>query len=670
MKIKIQSLSLRNFKGIKSLDINFNDITDIFGANGTGKTTIVDAFNFLLWGKNSQGQKEFEIKTLDSNNNPIHKLEHEVSGVLIVDEKTINLKRIYKETWTKKRGEATETFTGHETIYYIDDVPLKQSEYQARINNIVDENLFKLLSNTGYFSSLKWQEQRSILIGLAGEVDNNSLIESIATPVNDFTNTVKIINSGKSLEDFKKEIAAKKKKIKDELELIPARIDEAKRSMPENTDFTSIEGLLKQKQSELESVLKALSDISEAAKQANQAKLETQNKIFSLRSKRLDIENTIKSGIRNTGSETKTKIEELLYKKTSASNAIARLNFEIDNANTSNVNLESTKSTLLSKRESLLKTWNEINSRTFQFDEDECKCPTCSQMLPETDRLSRRKEFETNFNAETERLKESNKSQGLQVKNEIEKIEESIKSNLSNIDYCKSEIEKHNTEITSIDAQIESLKANEQVVDVDAQIKSSIESSEEIKSIDTEIKGLEASLQTETKIEVDNQKDQQRLTLQSEIAELNKQLGNKAVVESTNKRIEELEEMNRSMSNELAGLEKQEFEMQLFIKAKMDIIEQRVNAMFKLVKFKMFERQINGGEAECCECLINGVPYSSANTASKMNAGLDIINTLSLANNVSIPVFIDNRESVSEIMSMNGQVINLYVSPQHNQLTF
>lgn len=670
MKIQIQSLSLRNFKGIKSLDLNFKDITDIYGANGTGKTTIVDAFNFLLWGRNSQGQKEFEIKTIDSNNNPIHKLEHEVSGVLIVDDKAINLKRIYKETWTKKRGEATETFTGHETIYFIDDVPLKQSEYQSRINNIVDENLFKLLSNTGHFSSLKWQDQRSILIGLAGEVDNNSLIESIATPVNDFTNTVKIINSGKSLEDFKKEIAAKKKKIKDELELIPARIDEAKRSMPENTDFSSIESLLKQKQSELEAVLKALSDHSEAAKQANQVKLDTQNKLYSLRSKRLDIESSIKAQIRSTGRETKTKIEELLYKKTSATNAISRLENEIKNATESNSNLEATKASLLTKRESLLKIWNEINARVFQFDEDECKCPTCSQMLPESDRLSRRKDFETNFNAETERLKESNKSQGLQVKNDIETIEESIKSNLSNIDYCKAEIVKHNTEITSIDTQIESLKSTQQVVDVEAEIKAAIESSEEIKAIDAEITQLESSLNTETKVETDTQSESKRLELQNEIAELNKQLGNKSVVESTNKRISELEEMNRSMSNELAGLEKQEFEMQLFIKAKMDIIEQRVNAMFKLVKFKMFERQINGGEAECCECLINGVPYSSANTASKMNAGLDIINTLSLANNVSIPVFIDNRESVSEIIPMNGQVVNLYVSPQHKQLTF
>lgn len=669
MNIKLISISLRNFKGKRELDIAFNDTTDIYGANGTGKTTIVDAFNFLLWGKNSIGQKEFNIKTLDENNNPIHKLEHEVSALLLVDGAEVRLKRVYKETWAKKRGESEAVFTGHETLYYWNDVPMKQVEYQTKINSIVDENLFKLLSNTNYFASLKWQDQRNILIGLAGEIDNSIVLDKIATAENDFSNTINVLNSGKTIDEFKKEIAAKKKKLKDELELIPARIDEAKRSMPENTDFSDIEKQIEAKNSELNQLVKSISDLSEAAKQENQAKLDIQNQLFGLRSKKMDAENAIKTSVKSLGSDSKSKVDEILYKKKSAESAVTRLNTEIDNAVSANESFAKSKELLLSKREALLKAYAEINARKFEFNEDECKCPTCSQTLPETDRLSKRAELEENFNAESKRLLEANKSQGLQVKKEIETIDSSVQSNIKNIEYCKSEIERHNTEITGCNSELETLSKSTQTIDVEAEINSRLSSSEEIKSINNEIAKLEESLNNRPQVQSDPQKEALRQSIQCEIAELNKKLGNKTLIETISKRISELGSSERTLSQELASLEGQEFEMAQFIKAKMDIIEERVNSKFKIVRFKMFERQINGGEVECCECLINGVPFSDANTASKINAGLDIINTLSIANNVTIPVFIDNRESVSEIIPMAGQVINLFVSAQHKSLT-
>ena len=122
------------------------------------------------------------------------------------------------------------------------------------------------------------------------------------------------------------------------------------------------------------------------------------------------------------------------------------------------------------------------------------------------------------------------------------------------------------------------------------------------------------------------------------------------------------------MAQEIANIEKTQYTIENFIKLKVDTIENRINEKFSLVKFKLFEDQINGGQVETCEALVNGVPFSSLNTASKINAGIDIINTLCEFYNVSAPIFIDNRESVVKLLDSNSQIINLIVSESDKKL--
>ena len=118
-KIILKQLMLKDFKGIKSFTINFGEkVTNVKGDNGEGKTTIFDAFNWLLFDKNSIGSKNFEIKTLDDKNNAVHMLEHEVQGILMVDGKDVTLKKVYSETWTRKRGCESKEMTGHSTAYF------------------------------------------------------------------------------------------------------------------------------------------------------------------------------------------------------------------------------------------------------------------------------------------------------------------------------------------------------------------------------------------------------------------------------------------------------------------------------------------------------------------------------------------------------------------------
>ena len=148
MKVQLKRISLTNFKGIRSQQFDFNDATTIIGgANGTGKTTIFDAFIWCLFGKDCQDHKQFSIKTLNPDGTPINRLPHEVEVELLADKQPIRLKRTYTEKWQKKRGAVEEEFTGHEEGRFYNDVPLSVAEYAEKINAICKEDVFKMVTN-------------------------------------------------------------------------------------------------------------------------------------------------------------------------------------------------------------------------------------------------------------------------------------------------------------------------------------------------------------------------------------------------------------------------------------------------------------------------------------------------------------------------------------------
>lgn len=671
MEIKILKLKLVNFKGIRDLEIDFKDVTDIKGANGTGKTTIVDAFTWLKWGKNSAGQAAFDIKTLDKKNNPIHKLEHEVSAVLLADGKEERPKRIYKEVWTKKRGEATAVFTGHETKFFWNDVPMSEAEYKAKINYIIDENLFKLLSSTTYFTSLKWTEQREILESIAGAISNEQILDSIATPANDFSHLINILNQGKSLIEYKKEISVKKKKLKEEAEQIPARIDEARRNLPESQNYAAIEAEIGAKQAELQEVDRQIDDASTALAEKNKAVLAKQNELHGEKTKLSNLSFNIRSEVANSVNNERNKISEVESRIRANENAIASCKASIENSATSIKNHQDKIEELNNKVVDARERWEKINAETFVFDESSCACPTCKQKLPESEVLSRRTELNNNFTADQSRRLSETAKEGTNFKEEIERINQMISREHETLNSVKILLANHQANGQVLETELNQVKTAGAVTDIEAEVSRRLSAHPEYTELSNRIYTLEKDIESTPKSEDGNSElRSQRANIQAGIDSLRQQLSSRDLEKQIKSRIDELERQEKAMAQQLADLERGEFDIERFTKAKMDILESRINGRFQFVKFKLFERQVNGGEAECCEALIDGVPYSSANTASKINAGLDIINTLSLQHGVRLPVFIDNRESVTDIIPTHGQIINLFVSPANKKLTF
>ena len=220
MKIKLIELKIENFKGIKNLVVDFAKTTHISGRNGTGKTTVFDAYSWLLWDKDSTNRKDFNIKPINKNGDVIHNIECKVTGIIEADGQQIELMKVYKEIWSKKRGSTQETFTGNTTDYYINSVPIKKSDYNNRVGSLIDEKSFNLLSNPIYFNAiLDKKERRTMLLSLIDDVDKDEILKA-----NKDLKELDLDNY--TIDELKAMAKSSMKKINDDLEDIQVRIDE------------------------------------------------------------------------------------------------------------------------------------------------------------------------------------------------------------------------------------------------------------------------------------------------------------------------------------------------------------------------------------------------------------------------------------------------------------
>lgn len=635
----IKQMKLTNFKGLRDFTIEFSDsMTSVLGKNGSGKTTIFDAFTWLLFGKDSEDRKSFNIKTLDAQGVAIPRIPHEVSAILIVDGEEINLCRRYNEKWQKKRGSATEEFTGHEEERLFNDVPMSVKEWGEKITSICSEQVFKFITNPLYFSAQKSDVQRSMLFRMAGDISDAEIAAGNA----EFTALLASL-TGKTMDEYKREIAAKKRRIKAEIDGIPERIDERKRDMPEAENWMALDTDLQAKKSELEKVEKSITDKSQAYSEASNAKLEISKKEFNLRQKLLNREYEIKQEVQKEYNEQSSKQSELRRQVENAQAELNRVQSEM-------TRYQSDLNTMQSKRETLIAEWREINARTLQFKEDEFVCPTCKRPLDIDDIERKQNEMTESFNtrkaadlAENNRKGQANKKAMEDTTALIKKCEERIAELSKKIEELKAN-PLYDATLTAPDAT--------QTIEADAERSNLVD---EIAKVKAELdKPVEAPDTTEL--------TEQKKSIMSEIDIIKAKLAKKETIERNNQRIQELETQLRNQSEELAQLEGIEFTMAAFSKARIEAVESRINGLFSLVRFKMFEQQINGGEVETCEATVNGVPYSDLNNAMTINAGLDIINAICKSEGVTAPIFIDNAESVNELLHTQSQMIRLVVT--------
>lgn len=651
MRIILKSLSLFNFKGVRSLPIVLDQVTNIYGDNGTGKTTIFDGFLWLLFGKDSTDRKDFEIKTLDKFNKPYQKMEHEVVGVFEVDGAELAIKRIYKEKWVTKKGSSIPEFSGHETIYFWNDVPVKMEEFQAKISGIINENVFKLLTNTTYFNQQKWQDRRNVLMTMAGKIPVEDVLDKIMTAHNkeQFSGLINALNAKKTLDEYRRELGAKKKKIVDEKVTIPAKIEECKRLLPEERDYAAL-------QLQLDALKESLISIDGQLMSKTQAQTEQQKKTTRLINKKSELgreQTNIEFRIKNSVRDARQAREQQIL------DAKRLLRTSQDNKVRNDNDIASTEREIVGikkNQDALRAEYAAINAENLVFKEGEFCCPACKREFAEEDITNKTAELTQNFNRDKSKRLGENQAKGKALGERIKELEAKLQSFKSKDAEFVAAINKYNIDIPLLEDNHTLLSLNEQ-----QQVEDELASDTRSKEIAAEIVLLDEEIDAPVQEEDKTALLQQKRDVNTGIDQLNAALSTKDQRTKTLARIRELEGLEQSMAQELATLEASEFAIEQFSKAEMETLVDRINGKFSLVTFKMFEDQINGGQTPTCQTLINGVPYSDANTASKINAGLDIIAALSRHHNVWAPIFIDNRESVVRIQESDSQIINLIV---------
>jgi DNA repair exonuclease SbcCD ATPase subunit len=645
-EIKIKEMHLINFKGVRELQIKFNDgMTTICGRNGSGKTTILDAFTWLLFGKDSQDRKQFNIKTLDENSVPIPQLPHEVSAILLVDGKEVRLCRRYKEIWRRRQGRAVTEFDGHDEERLYDDVPLKVKDWQDKINAIVEESVFKFITIPSYFPTRKPEVQREMLFNMAGRITD----EEIARGNEQHTALLKALD-GRTMAEYKLAVSAKKNRLKDEAKGIPDRIDERKRSMPQEEDWDKLQSDLEGFEHELADIDKQIGDITETHRANDKRRRDMSNHLSDLEKQRDKRKYEIES-------EVSKDYYKALQKESDHKSDIRTKEAERDRLIEERDEQQKVIDGCQQTRENLVAEWKEIKAKKLEFDPNAFICPTCKRELDADDIERKREELTENFNQSKANELAENQQKGKANKEKMEKAEAKKKE-------MDEQIAKLTDEITKMQsvtfATVEEPDATDAIAN-DAKIK----------ELDAEIEKAKADLEADTNTEdQDTEALQQRKSeINTEISDIKIRLAKREDIEKDNKRIAELEEQLRKLNSEIAEQEGIEMQMLEFSKARAAAIESRVNGMFKMVRFKMFDTLVNGTELETCVATVDGVPYDDGlNNAKCINAGIDIINAICAHIGVRAPIFIDNAESVNEIIPTESQLVRLVVS-NDKQLT-
>lgn len=645
-KIILKSLALVNFKGVRDFSIAFNDgITTVCGDNGTGKTTLYDAYLWLLFGKDSTGRSDgangFNVKTTGEDGKPIYRLEHSVTAVLEVDEKEIKLQRSLVEKWQKVNG-TTEEVMKDETQYFINDVRTgTKKEYQAEISEIIPEDVFRIITNPYYFTSLGAETQKDMLLEMVGNIDD----EEVAATDPDFLALLDQIN-GTSLAKWAREIAAKKRACNDALATIPASIETAQKLMPESENWTVLEKQLKEVQDRVKEIDAQIADKSALNDEAYKRKMALMKQQADKRIKLQDRENTIRMEANAAHNKALSDIQQM-------ENELSINQKNLDSYRNDKMNVDGKIDELNGKLVEMREQFKTVAKEQFpEPSGDVLVCPTCGEPYKgenlenaiaklrgnfEQSKSKRQKDIQTNgkkYKAEYDRaVEQQTKLTGLIAKLEDDALE--IKGNIT--------IKKNNIPVAG--------NADE-----------AIANDKECIGLRNDIAEIANQLQVEVPQADVSELQSEKADSNAAIADINKRLGKRAMIERVNKEIADLEEKRIANNQAKADLEKWEDVYLRFQKAKDEVLMQRINGLFNVVSFSFVKEQKNGGEKVTCYCMVNGVPYADVNACGKVNAGLDIINAICATKGISAPIFIDNRESFNQIIPTISQIVNLKVS--------
>ena len=638
--IKIKRLSLENFKCHRNLVLDFNGgNASIYGDNATGKTSIYDALTWLLFGKDSHGngEKNIEIKPLGEDGEVRdHNAITAVDAVLLVNGEEVSLRRTYQEVWTTKRGRGEATYDGNTSEYYVDGVPVKKYAFTEAVEALVDEDTFRMLTSVSHFADgISWQARREVLFRVANVAGDREIM------LNDEKFFPLIEGMGKlSVDDYKKKLLAEKRGFVGAKTEIPARISECQKTIEDidGMDFgaarAKIEALTAEKDA-LEGQLLAL-ERNTAAESKRMEVREAQLELAAL-----DNENKAYRASQ-MASAPDTATMRMNLSRLQGQHAAKRRTVESEKAYAEQLHRDI---------DSARSRWIAVNSESFTGG----NCPTCGQTLPAAQLKAATDSFEAQ---KAKRLRE--------IEQTANASKEAKAAALDRIITAEAEIAELESTITK-EAGLLAAAESSAVAVVD--MAGYAEKREAIQQRIEYLNGELADIMTDT-TSARSKLIGQISDIKKEIASWNVYLGKEALLDYSRKRIEELQEDARKAAEKLDELEEMLFLIDEYSRYKTQFVEDSINGMFRIARFRLFREQANGGVEDRCDVVLDGIPYINLNSGAKINVGIDIINTLSRAYGVTVPLFVDNAESVTHLENSTNQIIRLVVSETDKELRY
>ena len=637
-EIKIKRLALENFKCHKSLKLDFEcGNASIYGDNASGKTSVYDALTWLLFGKDSQGngEKNIEIKPLDASGEvKDHLAVTAVEAVLDVNGDVVTLRRTYKEVWTTKRGSSEATYDGNTSDYYVDGVPCKRNAFQEKVNELVDEDTFRMLTSVSHFANgISWQDRRAVLFKVAGVMEDSAILatnEAFAPLVE---------SMGKlSLDDYKRKLLAEKKGFVGAKTEIPARISECQKTIEdiEGMDFAGaraqVEALTVKKDATAAQILALDNDNA-----AQQKSLDIQKAQLELST--LEAENKAFRDAQLVGS---VDVHNLNIRIASLQTQLTRKRNEYSNENSYISDLEK-------RIADARAAWFSVNNETFAGG----TCVSCGQQLP-ADKMQNAKEaFETNKKSRLCDIEESasyHKQQKALAEDRLTSQQEEIKQ-------LETEIAELHVQITAAEAA----KVEPKDMADYAQRKGDVQG--RIDKLNAELFEIRESVAS-----VKSKLRQEMTEISAKISEYMSIISKESLLDYSRQRVDQLREDAKNAAQCLEAIEKMLYLMDEYSRYKTRFVEDSINGLFRIARFRLFREQANGGVEDRCDVVYDGIPYISVNNGMKINLGIDIINTLSVAYGVRVPLFVDNAESVTNLEKCGSQIIRLVVSENDKEL--
>lgn len=668
-QIELTSIKIEDFRGTKSLELQLDGKdTIVRGANGTGKTTILDAYLWCLTGKDSQGRTDCEIKRREDGET-LPKVDASVTVVLRVDGEAWTLRRTLHEKWQKPRGTTEEQFKGNETLTEVNGVPMSVTEYSQQVGALIHYDRIITLTMAGYFFTQPWQEMRTQLIEMTG-VSREEIERAVVASDPRFAQLTDKL-TGKTLEGYRREILASKRKTRTELDGIQPRIDQTEKLKPEEGDKTALLGerakveyqltkLRASERSRLDSYQAHLDERKTLLAHISDLELEQQQIVHKAEEERAD-------KARKATSETDEQYNALLKEIATWKQSLSRHQDDLNATKERRDNISNLYTRSIEGVDSLRLAYARTASE--QYDGTEL-CPTCHQPLPE----ERQEEARQRWHQErTERLERIARD-GIESKELADSQEAEIARLTKRTEELETSVQEATKQILALKSQRDKLEAERAKI----QEQTSDSQPEPLvlparhEEIATEIKEAQAKLEElagRTEDEEDEATKAEIAKQEEEMAKIQKQIDDCDRRDELDEEIKRLHSVGRDLAQTLADLEAMEQVITDYSQALVQAYEGRIGDLFPTLRFALFDYTQAGDRYETCIPLIGDAHYDTANTASRINAGIELHNALAQHLGLTAPLIVDNRESVTELTAHSGQVISLMVDPTAKELT-